>query len=172
MQTPRSLAPRPIRRDCLGCYPLVKGWERGSLKLKHYLFLIANKRLMLIHISRVDVVAVVDAMVHAISTLLRLLCFHQPKRHQYFTSRKYSPYILAILGRVHTLNYYLLTLPYSQWNWLSYLLSPRIGSRWMNPIVEATISGQTSSLFANVLTRPFRIHLPKTRRFLQHGKNS
>ena len=41
----------------------------------------------------------------------------------------------------------------------------------MNPIVEATISGQTSSLFANVLTRPFRIHLRKTRRFLQHRKN-
>ena len=39
----------------------------------------------------------------------------------------------------------------------------------MNPIVEATISGQTSLLFANVLTILFRIHLPKTRRFLQQG---
>ena len=33
--------------------------------LKNYLFSIAHKRLMLIRISRVDMVAVVDAMVHA-----------------------------------------------------------------------------------------------------------
>ena len=33
--------------------------------------------------------------------------FNKGQRHQYLTSRKYSPYILAILGRVHILNYYL-----------------------------------------------------------------
>ena len=62
--------------------------------LKNYLFSIAHKRLMLIRISRVDMVAVVDAMVHArrewehsqpsylATPTDRLLCFHQPNQVQ------------------------------------------------------------------------------------------